>query len=275
LNHFLATLRLEPELSMRITSFLHHAYALKEQEVSDDQVPVLELLSKPLRRELQSVRYERCLHSLAFIARSGSSRSVDDALKHLAMTGIQQMTMAATDTAFEKGTKAKAVYFLTSGSMRYMVMDAQQDCLEQCKISEMGLWTPWLHVGELSTTEVSTLVVLQVETFCHCLHRNWETLELARAFAVDYVNTMTSCGTPTDLWDFDVADQVNVEQPIGRPTGPPPSLRVGTELSSSSASSALSRLMRSLSWQRNSRSGSKKIQTPQGNFKVVPQPDLS
>ena len=46
---------------MYFAGFLEHAYNLKQQTLLETTVPLLDLLSKPLRGELQCARYETCL----------------------------------------------------------------------------------------------------------------------------------------------------------------------------------------------------------------------
>ena len=43
------------------SGFLEHAYKLKQQTTLETRVPLLELLSKPLRGELHCARYEHQL----------------------------------------------------------------------------------------------------------------------------------------------------------------------------------------------------------------------
>ncbi|CAE7345811.1 Kcnh1, partial [Symbiodinium necroappetens] len=61
LRKYLNQHHINEDLSLRITGFLQGAYSLRQARLADSQVALLELLSTPLRGELHSAMYKRCL----------------------------------------------------------------------------------------------------------------------------------------------------------------------------------------------------------------------
>ncbi|CAE7229941.1 unnamed protein product [Symbiodinium necroappetens] len=199
LGKFLGKHGIPPELSLRIHCFLEHAYNLKQQTLLETTVPLLDLLSKPLRGELQCARYESCLRQLDFVAFLPASCR-DDALQRLAHKALQQRTFAATDTIFEAGNVASEAFFLTTGRLEYLLGSATHSVSGHCWLVEMCLWTPWLHLGELSAVEDSEVISVKIEQFHASMRRSYHILNLAQAYAQNYVDAMHGFVLVTDLW---------------------------------------------------------------------------
>jgi hypothetical protein len=49
----------------------------------------------------------------------------------------------------------------------------------------MTLWTPWLHLGDLTTSEDSGVVSLSANHFFDYMRRWWNLFEMAQAYARD------------------------------------------------------------------------------------------
>ncbi|CAE7690022.1 KCNH6 [Symbiodinium pilosum] len=201
LRKFLARSQVEEDLAQRIQRFLEHAHALTKEVVDEIQVPLLRLLSKPLWRELHYAMYKHCLGEIGFV-RSLSRCSVSDDLNADATRqlsqALSQRLLAAGDTIFESGSLALDAYFLIKTSV-YNLGQLRQP-VSDCWVAEMGLWSPWCHLGELVTTEASVNVRLQVEKFAECLRRSWSLLQLAQHYAAKYVQVMNETVRITDLW---------------------------------------------------------------------------
>lgn len=201
LRKFLARSQVDEELALRIQRFLEHAHALTKEVIDEIQVPLLRLLSKPLWRELRYAMYKHCLGEIGFV-RSLSRSSVSDDLNSDATRqlsqALSQRLLAAGDTIFESGSMALDAYFLVKPSV-YNLGQLRQPVSDRW-VAEMGLWCPWLHLGELVTTEASVNVRLQVEKFSECLRRSWALLQLAQHYAAKFVQVMNEAVTITDIW---------------------------------------------------------------------------
>jgi len=187
---------------------LERAYVLDREGRPESEVPLLALLSKPMQRDLHFARYEGCLREIGFSQylshASGHGPAELLALRHLATHAISQTTLAAGDAVFEAGTVARQAFFLAQGRFDYAITFTQNSCEEKRWVSEMTLWTPWLHLGELTTREESGIVSLQASGFFDCMRRWWNLFEMAQTYAREYVKAMGAVAAVTDLWDYHV-----------------------------------------------------------------------
>ena len=220
LRRFLAYTNVDADLRVRITHFLERAYVLNREDRPESEVPLLALLSKPLQRELQFARYEGCLREVGFskylASVSGHHPAELLVLQHLATHAISQAIVPAGDAVFESGTLARAAYFLLSGRFGYSVDRLDVSVETDRWVSEMTLWTPWLHSGNLTTKEESSVVTLLEKEFSSCMQRFWDFYTLARTYASEYVGAMSEQIIVTDLWEYRLSDSDTEEQPPPR-----------------------------------------------------------
>ncbi|CAE7253765.1 KCNH7 [Symbiodinium pilosum] len=219
LSKFLGRQHIPAELALRIRCFLEHAYNLKQQTVLETKVPLLDLLSKPLRGELHCARYEGHLRQLDFLLLLSETQRAD-AVRRLAHRALQQRTYAATDSIFEAGNIASEAYFLTKGALSY-VLGSEKHSVTKCRwLAEMSLWTPWLHLGELTASKDSEVLAIKVEQFHDSMRRSYDILHIAHQYAADYVEAMNHFVLVTDLWQKISDPARHDEQPID-PAGSP------------------------------------------------------
>eukprot|EP00439_Symbiodinium_sp_Y106_P053076 s407_g7.t1 len=209
LRKYLNQHHINEDLCLRITGFLQDAYSLRQARLADSQVALLELLSKPLRGELQYAMYERCLEEMTFVKDEllrYDDRGNLQAAKNLATEALTQRTFAPADTVFEAEVIANHAYFMTSGMLVYELsgykVRLQGAPEEPAWLVEMSLWIPWLHLGELTTEDVSGLVLLEVEKFAASIRRSFNGQSLARDYAQKVVNRMNEMEVVTDLWQM-------------------------------------------------------------------------
>jgi len=101
-------------------------------------------------------------------------------------------------------------YFLSEGSLTYTWGEKKVSFSEKDKFGwlvEICIWTPWVHVGELSTRTVSNVEIMQIEPFFECICRSLDVLQLARSYAEDFVANMNSYAAVTDLWHPNLCHQ--------------------------------------------------------------------
>ena len=73
-------------------------------------------------------------------------------------------TMSDQTTSF----RSCEAYFLSEGSLTYTWGENKVSFSEKDKFGwlvEICIWTPWVHVGELSTRTVSNVEIMQIEPF--------------------------------------------------------------------------------------------------------------
>lgn len=68
LRKFLLHNNIDPDLSIRVTRFLKHTFAMKHKALSKDgKVAILDMLSKSLHEELEVQRHNECLQDSGFL----------------------------------------------------------------------------------------------------------------------------------------------------------------------------------------------------------------
>lgn len=118
-------------------------------------------------------------------------------MQKLAVNALGDTVVAHDDVLFGAGDSAEAAYFVQSGRLNYHWgeeddSDGGIPVSRNVWIAEMALWTPWTHLGDLVSEDVSRLVVLHVEQFCKCVRESGECQPAAVAYAKDYVDELKS-----------------------------------------------------------------------------------
>eukprot|EP00439_Symbiodinium_sp_Y106_P060472 s422_g8.t4 len=196
LHRFLRHSEIPEELSDRITRLLQYAYHAQTDCTSDSDVPILKLLSKGLRSELQFTRYESALEKLTFLRSLMSSDKQTPqegkVLQSLATKALYTVEFAQNDVVFCQGGIADAAFLVLSGRFRYTRRMKGFIISDEHWVAEVCLWTPWLYVGEMVAKEIGRSVAVEVEAFCECIGAVWEMRQQATYFAqmvVEDLNT--------------------------------------------------------------------------------------
>ncbi|CAK9039949.1 unnamed protein product [Durusdinium trenchii] len=193
-------------LSQRIIRFLQHGYRIRNEALSaGNHLPILDLLSQSLQGELQFERYRGCLNELKFIEQlPAESRQTVQVMHKLAMRAIINTVVGNDDVIFCAADWATSAYCAQSGRLHYHGDEEGEPVttIQGCNswIAEMSLWTPWSHMGDLVSEEVSRIVVMNVEQFCKCVRESSECQAAAVAYAKDYVDQLRKCNQLNDLF---------------------------------------------------------------------------
>lgn len=225
LRRFLHQNDIPIDLSQRVTRFLQHAYRLQTSRSVDSEVAIFQLLSKSLNAELQFTRYKNCLYSLALcrkILSSGAAVEAETVAQKLAVRTLSTVPLAQNDFVFQRGTVAHTCYFALENNLEYVRERGNRKSVEEgTLISELALWTPWVHVGGLVTKEMNRVVAIDVESFCACVAEIHEVQEQAIYLAQHIVEAMNDESQDlTDLWQYHVEDASELSHKISA-TGDP------------------------------------------------------
>ncbi|CAE7230773.1 KCNH2 [Symbiodinium pilosum] len=220
LRKYLLQHRVNDELCLRITGFLENAFNVRQAAVLESQVELLGYLSKPLTAELQYAKFESCLKELILIKPNCSPEPYDlltrQVMKNLANDALMHCTFAPADSVFEAETVASVAYFLNSGSLKYVLNGREARVVDNRWLVEMCLWTPWNHLGELTTEDATELVLLQVERFASCVRKTGKGHGVARTIARHVVESMNNLEVLTDLWQCPLQHVSESSQRNGR-----------------------------------------------------------
>jgi len=168
LRRYLAKAGISKKLILRIQRNAKHTMAQISKSTPESEIKLLHLVSEPLLMELHFELHNPVLvkHHL-FKLYSDLSPPAMRRVCHLA---VSIKLLSRDDIVFSIGEipAVPKMFFLLSGVMEYTTPDyvAQvRSGWESTWMSEAVLWTTWMHVGELSATEDSQVLVLDALAF--------------------------------------------------------------------------------------------------------------
>eukprot|EP00439_Symbiodinium_sp_Y106_P015525 s2743_g2.t1 len=190
LQRYLLHNKVSTNLSQRITKFLQHAYMAQHKASSQDMhVPLLDMLSRALPfAEL--------------------SASVPEHLLQVPMSHVHE----GEDVIFCSGVEALAAYLPITGDVSYLQDGRQAEPCLHVWTAEMCLWTEWYFLGDLIATDVSRILMLDMESFCRAIASNPLMHGMAVQYAKEYTNNLRSEADGADIsdtWQFEAEVEVH------------------------------------------------------------------
>eukprot|EP00435_Cladocopium_sp_Y103_P042392 s1144_g11.t1 len=194
LRRYLRYNNITPDLSHRVTRFLQHTFDLKHRAISKDvQIPILDMLSKPLQDELQLQRHVESFNENEFLRKL--LENMDDLIHRVvcdvATNCLTHVVLALDDVVFAAGSVATAAYFISDGQCHYDCQ-AYPKSVKLCNlwVAEICLWAPWIHLGHLVSQDISRLFILEVTKFAECIGKDQKSRKLAMQHAREVVSRL-------------------------------------------------------------------------------------
>mmetsp|Transcript_57596 Transcript_57596/g.103733 ORF Transcript_57596/g.103733 Transcript_57596/m.103733 type:complete len:184 (+) Transcript_57596:1-552(+) len=132
-----------------------------------------------------------------------------DVMRNVASSCLQACTVAAKDHIFCCGVEALAAYLPVSGGVSYLQEGKPPtECLHVWT-AEMCLWTEWYFVGDLIATDVSRILMMDMNCFCQTLTSNPMTHGLAVQFAKAYLEGLRAEVELSDIWNLESEPEVH------------------------------------------------------------------
>eukprot|EP00435_Cladocopium_sp_Y103_P036893 s2224_g9.t1 len=208
LRRFIRVNKIPDGLGQRVTRFLHFTY--HERSANSEDPYILDFLSKSLQAELRLARYHEHLSKLPFLASllTNDMQSLQEGhvVQTLARQSVSVLDFAEDDVVFCTGNAAVAAYSIMQGSVLYLQNGAEGRNPNDCWISEMCLWTPWAHVGDLVSANFSRVLAIHVKEFCNIICEAPAVQVQAHGYALEYVEKLKSelqlCDLPAHKPDF-------------------------------------------------------------------------
>ena len=167
---------------------------------SDLRVPLLDLLSRPLFRELQFERHRASLCKLPMVKDVLEAPDIQTLeVLYSTTSNLCQLVAAAGDMIFLSGSHASSSYFKLSGTLAYYHDTGETAVDNSCWVAEACLWTPWIYMGEFEAIEVSDLLCLDADGFCATLSKTWITQRAASEYAREFLETWAVIQEPTQM----------------------------------------------------------------------------
>ena len=104
---------------------------------------------------------------------------------------------------FLAGNPAHSAHLKLSGALNYCYEDQEEAVTGAHWVAEAGdsslfglrqvaLWTPWVYLGDLVSSEVSRVAALDVQGFHEALSSSWQTQRAASHYATRFLAAMGS-----------------------------------------------------------------------------------
>jgi hypothetical protein len=200
LRRYLDQWEVTPQLTFRILKYAEHAVNKQTDHMPEAKVTLLNLLSGQLKDELRvATTYASMAHHNLFkkVIRSSGL------MVHRLCTVLALRAFAQDDTIFNPGSKAKEMYFINRGEVRYQLAKSYRNAKEDKEdkyagppswMCEAVLWTAeWHHLGKASAHQECALVVVNGDGFGEVLR--WDALvhTFACLYAESFVSWLNSC----------------------------------------------------------------------------------
>lgn len=176
LRRYLLVHGISKRLSKRLMRNAHYSAAQKAQNVAEEDLALLALVSHPLRMELHFEIHGKVLMQHPFFEVYNAVHPA--ALRNICHNAVSAEQLSTGDIIFSDGEYAQNphFYFITKGKFRY-IQEIESRPTSQCSdgskrmlldrgvwLCEPALWTNWVHCGFLrATTESTTMRVSSVE----------------------------------------------------------------------------------------------------------------
>lgn len=207
LRKYLAENGINQSVALRLQKNAQHAIAEQQRFMPESKVELLHLVSEPLLMELHFELYHQVMSLHPFFGRyMEECCHVMRKVCHLAVSLVQ---FGAGDVVFSAGEipLIPKMYFVNTGALTYespfQSFEASMPVISGQWVSEMTLWTNWMHRGTFTCSGNSRLSVLDAAKFQDIVGRfeHPPTFE-PRLYAWHFVNELNS--TEGDITDLSV-----------------------------------------------------------------------
>jgi len=199
-------------LGLRVQKYAEHAWRRQNVGVPQGNVPILDLLSEQLKKELRSaicIPHMR-VHPL-FKHLEGKAPVT---VHRLADQAIKRKSLACNDKLFLTGETAEGVYFPIFGSLMYLKPGGEPEEVTEDEdwISEQSLWTEdWVHLGTATASEHSDLLQVLAEKLCEVVKLNPFSMQQVSLYAKKFMEWLNEQAMEDDehLSDIIQGDKVS------------------------------------------------------------------
>jgi hypothetical protein len=187
LRRYLRHCKVPLDLRMRIEKYLEYSWQKKCESVVEEDVVIMKLLSEGLRDELRCAQVIPHLSVHPIFEYISSIMPVT--LNRITTKALNTKRLARDDSLFHAGELALNMAFIVEGKLMYM-RGLDESCTKgEVWISEPVLWTPnWIHLGALTATSVSELLLVDPEKFGEVVQLNPLAHEMMRAYCIGFLD---------------------------------------------------------------------------------------
>lgn len=212
LRRYLKENHISSGLAVRVNRYIDIIEQVRKQKTDASDVKLLQLLSVPLRIQLQTEICAPRLISHEVFHRYNLKSTA--AMAQLCFEAVKTGFLSKHDDLFTAFSEAHSMYMMTQGLMVYKrITDSDLLLPAKCRIeegqvlSEPTLWVSWIHRGTMSALTLATTMDVRADVFGTVTRKQPEVYVEMRRYACEYVNRMTSWSAEHGLV-FDVDMEV-------------------------------------------------------------------
>eukprot|EP00747_Dinoflagellata_sp_TGD_P194498 gnl/TRDRNA2_/TRDRNA2_61986_c0_seq1.p1 gnl/TRDRNA2_/TRDRNA2_61986_c0~~gnl/TRDRNA2_/TRDRNA2_61986_c0_seq1.p1 ORF type:complete len:742 (+),score=129.03 gnl/TRDRNA2_/TRDRNA2_61986_c0_seq1:103-2328(+) len=202
--------KISHELCARVNRYVSVVVWSQQKFTQQKDVALLQLLSGPLRTELQGELWKPKLISHPFFERL--DHKSQDFVRDVCGSCVDQVLLSRGDVLFNSGKEADKMYFLWRGFMAYdsrdnlkgHIMDAES-LHEGQWCCEAVLWMRWIHQGRMRAKIECDLMTLAADKFRDVAMRHPAHFRFPRRYAHAFLSTMRKVGKEQRINDVQLA----------------------------------------------------------------------
>jgi len=222
LRRFLKENHISADLQSRVVRYIDMAVEVNRKKIDKSRVASLNMLSGPLRVELQKELYLPALVIHSFFVKYAKN---DAAINQICFKAVEKMNLSRSDVLFQLHGESHTMCFLTNGSTYYQrpkdspAWEAHQRRSRKVAASplfnrvltlskdsyfcEHSLWLPWTHRGTMGALTDSELLALDSAKFRQITGEYKDIFQSAKAYAFQFVEYLEEFSdTHGCAWDL-------------------------------------------------------------------------
>jgi len=208
LRKYLRQHAISQDLTVHVTRYLTIAVSRQRAFIQEDQVHVLALLSAPLRMKLRNELFAKQLVGHRVIAAMNKRSS--GVINMLCYSAVEEERLSSGDVLFHCGELAKKMFFVAEGKLAYLRETHDMVSLypgQWC--SEIILWCPWVHRGDMHARTDCTVLALDSLKFRQVILSFPADSDLPRRYAKELCKRLTqqssnSAGSVSDIQSLEL-----------------------------------------------------------------------
>mmetsp|Transcript_1421 Transcript_1421/g.3294 ORF Transcript_1421/g.3294 Transcript_1421/m.3294 type:complete len:767 (-) Transcript_1421:227-2527(-) len=222
LRRFLKENHISADLQSRVVRYIDMAIEVNRKKIDKSRVASLNMLSGPLRVELQKELYLPSLVIHKFFVKYAHN---DAAINQICFKAVEKMNLSRSDVLFQLHGGSHSMFFLTSGSTYYQrpknspAWEAHQRRARKLAANplfnrvltlskdsyfcEHSLWLPWTHRGTMGALTDSELLALDSAKFRQITTEYKDIFQSSKAYALQFVHDLEEFSdTHGCAWDL-------------------------------------------------------------------------
>eukprot|EP00440_Ansanella_granifera_P059958 gb/GFBE01064985.1/.p1 GENE.gb/GFBE01064985.1/~~gb/GFBE01064985.1/.p1 ORF type:complete len:703 (+),score=143.80 gb/GFBE01064985.1/:1-2109(+) len=208
LRRFLKENKISADLQSRVVRYIDMAVEVNKQKTDRSRVRSLNMLSGPLRVELQKELHFPHLSTHPFFKTYAKDNS---AINQVCFKALDKIHLSRSDMLFSVYAEDHHMYFLTLGSLYYQrpknspewemtrklktvprmsVMNRILTVSKDCYFCEPTLWVPWFHQGTMGALVDSETLALDALRFRSITAEYKDIFQSSKRYAINFLKEL-------------------------------------------------------------------------------------